>query len=222
MTFARPTNGKPAARMPDIRRDEPHCRVARAGQRRIGQPLRYPPRAWLCALLVAAWAMPAAACEAPDSLAGSLCQRLSDTWQQGRNDLLLPFHTHHLRFAYTREQIDHYRENTWGIGYGRSRYDRNGNWHALYAMGFRDSHDKFEPVIGYGYQWMWGSREALHAGLGYTVLVTARSDIAHYAPVPGILPIASVNYGRYGLNMAYVPGGSGNGNVLFLWGRIGF
>ncbi len=199
------------------------CTPAHAGRRGIGQPVpRRRPCSWLWALLAAGLAMPAAACEEPESISGRLCQRLSDTWQEGQSDLLLPFHTHHLRFAYSREQIDQYRENTWGIGYQRSRYDQDGNWHALYAMGFRDSHDKFEPIAGYGYQWMWGDREGLHAGLGYTVLVTARSDIAHYLPVPGLLPIASMNYRRNGVNMAYVPGGSGNGNVLFVWGRIGF
>lgn len=164
----------------------------------------------------------AAACDDPSSFLGGACKRVTDTWNQGQSQLLLPFYSYHLRFAYTQEKIDSFEEHAWGLGYGRSRYDDAGNWHSLYAMGFRDSHAKFEPAVGYGYQWMWGEREALHAGLGYTVIITARSDIGHYVPLPGILPIASVNYGRSAVNMAYVPGGKGNGNVLFLWGSVGF
>lgn len=177
----------------------------------------------LAALLTVCLSGPVwAACEDPSTLVGGLCKRLGDTWNLGRHDLLLPFYSYHLRFAYSGDKINSFEENAWGLGYGRSRYDDDGNWHTLYAMGFRDSHGKFEPVLGYGYQWMWGERESLHAGLGYTVLVTARSEIGHYLPVPGVLPIASVNYRRSAMNMAYVPGGKGNGNVLFLWGRFGF
>ncbi|MBK7662238.1 MAG: lipid IV(A) palmitoyltransferase PagP [Sterolibacteriaceae bacterium] len=178
----------------------------------------------LLAAVLAAWLNgPAvAACDDPSSFFGGVCKRLGDTWNQGQSELLLPLHSHHLRFAYTQEKIDSFEENSWGLGYGRSRYDDEGNWHSLYAMGFRDSHAKFEPALGYGYQWMWGERAGLHAGLGYTVIVTARSDIGHYVPLPAVLPIASVKYRRGGVNMAYVPGGKGNGNVLFFWGSVGF
>ncbi|MDS4015195.1 MAG: lipid IV(A) palmitoyltransferase PagP [Candidatus Accumulibacter sp.] len=164
----------------------------------------------------------AASCADPATFVGNVCRRLSDTWNDGQGELLVPFHTHHLRFAYTQEKIDSFVEGTWGLGYGRSRYDAQGNWHSLYAMGFRDSHGKFEPVVGYAHQWMWGDPKAAHAGVGYTVFLTARSDIGHYTPIPGVLPIASLGYGRGGLSMAYVPGGKGNGNVIFFWGRFAF
>lgn len=183
-------------------------------------------RSWSRTLLVlfsACCAMSASAsCPDRATFSGNVCHRLSDTWQEGQGELLLPFHTHHLPFAYSKEKIDSFVEDTWGVGYGRSRYDERGNWHSLYAMGFRDSHGKFEPVVGYGYQWTWGDPKRAYAGVGYTVLLTARSDIGHYAPIPGILPIASVGYGRGALSMTYVPGGNGNGNVLFFWGRFAF
>lgn len=163
-----------------------------------------------------------AACDDPASFVGGICKRLSDTWSQGRHDVLLPLYSYHLRSAYTKEKIESFEENSWGLGYGRTRYDDEGNWHTLYAMGFRDSHGKFQPIAGYGHQWMWGERESLHAGLGYTVFVTARSDIGRYLPLPGILPIASVNYRRTAMNMSFMPGGKGNGNVLFLWTSFGF
>lgn len=175
------------------------------------------------ALVATSLSGPAAAvCDDPSSFFGGVCKSLGDTWNDGKSEVLLPFYSYHLRSSYSQEKIDSFEENSWGIGYGRSRYDDKGNWHSLYAMGFRDSHAKFEPVVGYAYQWMWGEKEALHAGLGYTVLVTARSDIGHYIPFPGILPIASLSYRRTAMNMSYIPGGKGNGNVMFLWGSIGF
>jgi lipid IVA palmitoyltransferase len=163
-----------------------------------------------------------AVCDDTTSVLDRACKHITDTWEQGDHELYVPFHTYHLRQAYTQEKINSFREDTWGIGYGRSRYDASGNWDGLYAMTFLDSHSKQEPMLGYGHEWMWGPREGLHSGVGYTVFLTARSDIGHYTPIPGILPIASVNYGKAAVNVTYVPGGEGHGNILFFWGRFGF
>lgn len=163
-----------------------------------------------------------AACDETVSLSGQICKRLSDTWNKGEHDLYLPFHTFHLPYAYSDEAIRSYRENTWGLGYGRSRYDESGNWNGLYGMLFLDSNSKLQPIVGYGHQWLWGPREGAHAGLGYTAFVTARADIRSYTPIPAVLPIVSINYGRASVNAAFVPGGMGFGNILFLWGRVGF
>jgi lipid IVA palmitoyltransferase len=157
-----------------------------------------------------------------ESLLDQVCMRLVDTWTQGDNDFYLPFHAHHLRFAYTKQKIESFRENNWGIGYGRSRYNEYGNWDGLYGMTFLDSHSSPEYIFGYAHEWMWGEPEALHAGLGYTALVTGRKDIAFYAPIPLVLPVASVNYDKVSVNATYVPGGKGNGNVIFFWSRISF
>ncbi len=163
-----------------------------------------------------------ASCDDPATFLGGVCKTLSDTWYQGKDDLMVPFHTHHLRSAYSKEKIDTLVENTWGLGYGRTRYDERGNSDSLYAMGFRDSHGDFEPIIGYAHRWNVGDVDGLHAGLGYTVFITARSDTAHYLPIPGILPVASLNYRRVAVNTTYVPGGKANGNIFFLWANIGF
>ncbi len=161
-------------------------------------------------------------CDDPATFIGGVCKTFAETWNQGKDDFLVPFHTHHLRSAYTREKIDSFVENTWGVGYGRTRYDQRGNSDSLYAMGFRDSHGDFEPIIGYAHRWNIGDVDGVHAGVGYTAFITARSDIAHYLPIPGILPVASINYRRNGVSMTYLPGGKGNGNILFFWANIGF
>lgn len=162
-----------------------------------------------------------AICDETSSLLDRACRHVTATWQQGDNDLYIPFRTYHLRFAYAEERIDAFHENNWGLGYGRSRYDEAGNWDGLYALAFCDSNGRPQPILGYGHQWIWGERAGLHAGLGYSVLLTARSDVERYLPLPGILPIASVSYRDIAVNAAFVPGGNGYGNIFFFWTRLG-
>lgn len=173
----------------------------------------------LCALALLLPMAALAACSDEDSMPAEACRHLDQLWDEGGHDLYLPLHTHHLRSTWSDEQIARFNETPWGLGYGRSRV-RDGRWESLYGMVFQDSNNKPQPLIGYGYQWLWGSPERLRAGLGYTLLVTARDDIARYTPLPGILPIGSLQYGPVSLNASYVPGGRGFGNILFFWSRI--
>ena len=161
-------------------------------------------------------------CDVGNAWMQGVCRQLSETWIQGQDDLYLPFRAIHLPYAYSEKTINSLRETTWGLGYGRSRYDAAGDWNAWYGMLFLDSKSNLQPAVGYAHQWIWGPRQGLHAGLGYTVVLTARADYHSYTPIPGLLPIASINYGRASLNATFVPGGTGYGNVIFLWGRVGF
>ncbi len=163
-----------------------------------------------------------AACDTDYAWIDKSCNHVSDIWNTGKQDLYIPLWTHHLRFAYDQDKIDSFREFTWGLGYGRSRYNAAGNWEGIYLMAFSDSHSNVQPMLGYGHQWMMGPTSGLHAGIGYTAFLTSRADIYKNFPIPGILPIASVNYRQYSLNTSYVPGGRGNGNILFFWSRLGF
>lgn len=149
-------------------------------------------------------------------------QRLETTWEEGRPELYLPLHTHHMRFAYSGEKIDSFNETPLGLGVGKGVYDQNGDWHGLYVMGFRDSHFKPEYIAGYGYKTFWPLSEKLKFGVGYTAFLTTRTDIGHYTPTPGLLPIVSLEYQKFSLDSIYVPGGQGYGNVLFFWGKVRF
>ena len=140
------------------------------------------------------------------------------TWRSDRYELYLPAITWHNRAFYDRDKIDEYNEHPWGLGLGRYRYDSDGNWHALYAMFFLDSHDKVEPFAGYAWQKIWRPADDVRLGAGFTVGVTARSDYS-YIPFPAILPLVSVEYRRLALQATYIPGGHNNGNVLFGWLR---
>lgn len=148
--------------------------------------------------------------------------QLAKTYREGKSELYVPLRTHHLRFAYDREKIDQYNEKPLGLGYGRGYYDERGNWHGVYVMGFQDSHAKPEWMLGYSWKAMWGERSGWQTGLGYTAFVTTRSDIGHYTPIPGVLPVAAISYRNFSLEGTYVPGGRNNGNILFFWGKWSF
>ncbi len=55
-----------------------------------------------------------------------------------------------------------------GGGFGLSRWDEKGNWHGLYAMAFKDSWNKWEPIAGYGWESTWRplADENFHLGSG--------------------------------------------------------
>jgi hypothetical protein len=148
--------------------------------------------------------------------------RLADTWRNGASDLYLPFHTHHMRSTYNSSQIDGYQEKPYGLGYGRSKFDGDGDWNGVYAMGFQDSHYKPSYVAGYTFLKIWRPAADWRIGGGFTAFVMTRSDVAHYIPFPGVLPVGSIGYRNVSVEVSYVPGGGGAGNVLFFWGRMRF
>jgi palmitoyl transferase len=149
---------------------------------------------------------------------------VSTTWNDSPNkDLYLPVITWHNRLTYDKEKTDKYNERPWGGGYGISRYDENGDWHGIYLMAFKDSHNKWEPIGGYGYEKIWqpAQDKNFRLGLGYTAAVTARDDYS-YIPIPFVLPLASVGYDKLTFQATYIPGTYNNGNVFFAWLRYQF
>jgi palmitoyl transferase len=169
----------------------------------------------MAAIATIAAAVPAQAEEAEKGWFASARDNLTQTWDQGSHELLIPTYTWHLPFAYTREKINEYQNYPYGLGYGRGRIDAKGNYHGVFAMGFQDSHFKPEWMIGYDWKTYWTLGSETKAGLGFVTGLTARTDYSHYLPIPFILPAASIEYGRLSLEAAYVPGGKGNGNVVF-------
>lgn len=83
-----------------------------------------------------------------NSFLQSVKQTLSDTWDSPTHELYIPANTWHNRAAYSRSKVDSYNERPWGIGYGVTRFDEDGDWHALYIMEFQDSHNVVEPIGG--------------------------------------------------------------------------
>lgn len=147
---------------------------------------------------------------------------VATAYRKGDSELYVPLKTYHLRSAYSAEKIAGFNETPYGLGYGRGYSDDSGNFHGVYAMGFQDSHAKPEWMLGYTWKAMWGDRSGWQSGLGYTAFLTTRSDIGNYTPIPGVLPVAAVAYRNFSLEGTFVPGGKGNGNVFFFWGKWSF
>ncbi len=170
---------------------------------------------FLAAIVTIAATVPAHADGDQKGWFASALDNVTQTYETGTSELLIPTYTWHLPFAYTQDKIDGYQNYPLGVGYGRGRIDAKGNYHGVFAVGFQDSHFKPEWMIGYLWKTYWALGSEAKVGLGFVTGLTARSDYGHYAPVPFILPAASIEYGRLSLEAAYVPGGEGNGNVVF-------
>lgn len=152
------------------------------------------------------------------------CHRLHQTWTQGNNELYVSGYAWHNRYTYGTDVIrkKKYNELAWGGGLGKGFFDEKGNWHGLYAFAFLDSHKNLEPAAGYAYLLVASFNKEFKAGLGYSILVTARPDILHNIPFPGALPWAGIFFKKVSLKAAYIPGSSTNGNVLYLVSTITF
>ncbi len=66
--------------------------------------------------------------------------------------MYVPAITWHARFAYDKEKTDKYNERPWGQVSASRAGMREGNWHGLYLMAFKDSFNKWEPIGGYGWE----------------------------------------------------------------------
>lgn len=161
--------------------------------------------------------------ETPNTWFGQLKNHLTEVWQKSdQTDLYVPLVTYHNRSMYSKEKIDSFNERPWGLGIGKSYRDADSNWDGYYMMAFKDSHDDWEPIVGYGHvKNLVGQASGLNAGVGLTAGFTARSDY-NYKPLPVLLPIAAMGYDKVIVNATYVPGTKGNGNVLFMWSTVAF
>lgn len=156
----------------------------------------------------------------PFSLSERFTYNINKTWNSNQYEIYLPFLIWHNRLTYDNKKISGYNETPWGLGIGKYRFDQNRNWHSIYAMAFADSHNKVQPIVGYGFQKIWRPSELdeFRIGAGFTLSVTARNEY-WYIPIPLPLPIASIEYKQFSIQATYVPGTYNNGNVFFAWIR---
>jgi len=158
-------------------------------------------------------------CSGWPSWSKAACQRLHQIWAEGDNELYLTGYAWHNRYTYNKDRVKKYNEQAWGSGLGKSYYDKDGDWHGLYAFAFLDSHKNLEPIAGYAFLKVAALNEYARFGLGLSVFITARPDLYNNIPFPGALPWASFSYRRASLSATYIPGSRGAGNVLFLLGK---
>jgi palmitoyl transferase len=148
--------------------------------------------------------------------------RLDQIWRDGTTDLYVTGYAWHNPAAYTAKKRRSFNDTSYGGGLGKGLFDEDGDWHALYAMAFLDSHSSPEPIAGYAFQKIARPSENTRLGIGYTAFMTSRQDIFHRIPFPGVLPLVSAGYGKGTLFATYIPGGKGNGNVAFVFGNWTF
>lgn len=143
-------------------------------------------------------------------------------WTEGNNDLYLSGYAWHNRHTYSKRKLRTYNERAWGGGFGKGFYNEKGNWHALAAIAFLDSHKNIEPAAGYVFQKVAHLTTNLNIGAGYAILATVRPDIFKGLPFIGIIPWVSINFRKVSLMATYIPGSSGAGNVFYAIGKLQF
>jgi palmitoyl transferase len=151
------------------------------------------------------------------------CRKLVDTYDNGGNELLISGYSWHTPWTWTAEKRAEENSNAWGLGWGRTVEKENGDTDSVYFLVFSDSHRKPEYNLGYAWSTYWGDRNMVQPGLGYTLMMMARSDIANGIPFPVVLPLFSLRFQKFTLVSTYIPnfgGGINHGSVLYAFGRV--
>jgi palmitoyl transferase len=165
----------------------------------------------------------AASCADLGTVLSPACRRIADTYEQGRTGVLLSGYSWHLPSTWTPERRAELNANAWGVGLVRTTEDEKGDSRSVFLLAFLDSHENIQWNVGYEHSTYWGSRAGLQAGVGYTVAIVQRPDIADGIPFPAILPLASLRYRDATFFMTYIPslgGGINHGSTLFMFGRV--
>lgn len=151
-------------------------------------------------------------------------QQLKDILCQNTMDLYFSGYAWHNRMAYRNKILNtkHYNELAWGGGIGRSLFNGHGNWQGLYAFMFLDSHRDLETVTGYAHLFTRRYNPNIKIGVGYSMLLTSRSDTFHYIPFPGLVPLLGIFIKQLSIKASYIPGRINHGNVLYLVGTYNF
>jgi palmitoyl transferase len=140
---------------------------------------------------------------------------------EGGTDVYVTGYMYHGRGTYSRERVDELNEKAWGGGLGRTMADERNNADSLYFLANMDSHRQAQFTAGYAKLWRWTAATDARAGVGFTLFLLSRADYFSRLPFPGLLPIASLEVGRFALQATYVPLlPAGTGDVLFLFGKI--
>jgi lipid IVA palmitoyltransferase len=152
------------------------------------------------------------------------CRRLADTYENGENQLILSGYAYHLPSTYTPENRAKLNSNAWGGGLGRTVEEPNGNTHTVFFYAFEDSHKTAQIQAGYAWATYWGDRDGLQPGLGYSIFIAQRPDIASGVPFPAALPLAFLRYKKANIIATYIPtlnGGVNHGSTLYVFGQFG-
>ncbi len=147
---------------------------------------------------------------------------VSEALKRGESELIVNGFAYHSHSSYSKAQLDRLNSEAWGVGFGRSFTDFDGNRHQVYAVGFADSHNR--PEFHVGFNWLHPvlrHKYGLVVEVGFTAFFFLRKDSllpSDYIPLPGLLPLVTIGGSRTKLNMTWIPriGERLQGNVLYL------
>jgi lipid IVA palmitoyltransferase len=180
----------------------------------------------LLLITVLAFASPSLwACDYLWSVFAKPCNGIAKAYKTGDDELILSGYSYHIRSSYTPEKIREFNERAWGIGYGKTAEDPDGDQHTLYWLVFRDSHRNNEWHLGYLYQTFLGQRGGAQFGYGYTAMFVQRPDIFGGIPFPAIVPIIGAKWNNTTINAIWIPKVNekiNNGNVIYIFARHTF
>ena len=151
-----------------------------------------------------------------------LKNKISLIYNEGNNDIYVLGYAYHDRNTYTKEKLKDLSEGAYGMGFGRSIVNENGNTEMLYFMGHLDSHSDLQVNAGYVWVKKFSLMGNLQVGIGFTAFLVSRPDFAGRFPLPLALPMAVIDVGNFSLNATLIPklnNGINNGNVLFIFGK---
>lgn len=171
------------------------------------------------------WDRDWAPCDKMWDWAAYQCRGVKDAWHNGTPTVYFSGYAWHDRNTYTEEKIESFQERAWGGGYGITKVNDQGDSFGWYGLIFRDSHNNYTKMFGWGAMTYWPKQSDFAAGLGYTIFIASRPDIYSNIPFPGILPLVSVKVSRAEIFGTFIPnvgGGVNNGNVAFVFGRYHF
>jgi palmitoyl transferase len=159
------------------------------------------------------------------SWVGRQCAGLKGAWYQGRATAYVSGYAWHLPGTWEEARLKTLNSRAWGGGYGFARTDEHGDGFGWYALAFRDSHFKLTTAVGWSAVTYWPTQADVSVGLGYTVFLMTRPDIASGWPFPAALPIASVKLGQFEVLGTFIPklnGGINHGDVAYFFARYQF
>ncbi len=166
----------------------------------------------------------AAACDDMWDWVNMACRHVVDTYSDGRNEIIVSGFAWHIPATWTPEARAQENQNAWGGGWSRTRESDEHVTENVFFLVFNDSHSEPEYQIGYGWNYFWRERDSVQPGLGYTVMLVQRPDIANGIPFPAILPLFSLRYQKATLITTFIPtlnGGINHGSILYIFGSIG-
>jgi palmitoyl transferase len=130
-------------------------------------------------------------------------------WHEGSQDLYLSGYYYHAPYHYSAEKRDTLNDAGWGVGYGHTLTEDNGNQRMLLGIVARDSYRK--PMYVAAYVWLarWDVGHDVRVGAGYSALIIAHSTATNYWPAPYLAPVASIGtdnaavYGTFARGVAW-------------------